>query len=99
MFGAARLKNFRHDELCLAKILFGPEINSLHTFLSRDICYDWCHVPLRGIMVGLAHPCLQSHRSLLLEKARVLLGTLDPDNQFIESLRTGIRDRRKRRRL
>jgi hypothetical protein len=28
--------------LCLAKILSGPEINSLHTFLSRSICYDWC---------------------------------------------------------
>ena len=24
--------------LCLAKILSGPEINSSHTFLSRDIC-------------------------------------------------------------
>ena len=28
--------------LCLAKILSGSEINSLHTFLSRGFCYDWC---------------------------------------------------------
>jgi len=30
------------DNLCIAKILSGSEINSLHTFLSRSICYDWC---------------------------------------------------------
>src|SRR5215813_9243121 len=28
--------------LCIAKILSGSEINGLHTFLSRSICYDWC---------------------------------------------------------
>jgi hypothetical protein len=28
--------------LCLAKTPSGPEINRLATFLSRDICYDWC---------------------------------------------------------
>ena len=28
--------------LCVAKILSGSEINSLHTFLSRSICYDCC---------------------------------------------------------
>ena len=28
--------------LCIAKILSGSEINSLHTFLSRSICYDGC---------------------------------------------------------
>jgi hypothetical protein len=26
--------------LCLAKILSGSKINSLHTFLSCDFCYD-----------------------------------------------------------
>src|SRR5579864_8253594 len=28
--------------LCLAKILSGSDINSVHTFLSRSICYHWC---------------------------------------------------------
>ena len=30
------------EDLCIAKIQSGSEINSLHTFLSRSICYDWC---------------------------------------------------------
>ena len=34
--------NSRRRLLCIAKILSGSEINSLHTFLSRSICYDWC---------------------------------------------------------
>jgi MFS family permease len=31
-----------YSMVCIAKILSGSEINSLHSFLSRSICYDCC---------------------------------------------------------
>src|SRR5215469_1433471 len=49
---------WRSARVCIAKILSGSEINSLHTFLSRSICYDCAHVPLRRIMVWPAYPML-----------------------------------------
>jgi hypothetical protein len=57
------------NRVCIAKILSGSEINSLHTFLSpRGICYDWCFMcRYVGLGLGLLPRCFRSQRSLLLE--------------------------------
>ena len=53
--------------LCLAKILSGSDINSVHTFLSRSICYHWCSCSATSDYRWACSPSLQSQRSLLLE--------------------------------
>lgn len=45
----------------------GSEINSLHSFLSRGICYELLMLRYVGLGLGLLTRGLQSHRDLLLE--------------------------------
>ncbi len=42
--------------LCLAKILSGSDINSLHSFLSRGICYDCCSCSATSDYGGACSP-------------------------------------------